>query len=730
MAEPIQVFLQSFDKVKQTEPNQYICRCPVHPDKKASLSIGYNPNEDKIALHCHAGCDTRDILTMVGKTMADLMPGREPEKPKKLEKWQVNLVDEYRYEDAKGNYLYSKLRYEGEGIDGKKIRYGRIVDGKYTSGKGDQDGELYNLPAMLRAIEQGKTIYYVEGEKDVKSLKDLGLTAVTAGGTADWRSDFARYFIGAHDVVILADKDDPGEQLAEKVSKDLRAIVYRQRIVTPSGDRHGDVTDYLKYERGSREGLLKMVNEADNIYANWVIENKKSGAVKINPSLLADAVLKYQHVLVAMNPGIKSDQVLWYRHGVYSVLSDREVDIEVDRFLPNYISNPSLLRNTTQMIMVRAKRVGYDALDDDERYINVRNGLIKVPEFKLVDHTPDLLSTVQLRCNYDPKATAPHWEKFKHEYCQDEDGNFDEEMYRLDRMKAGLILSSIHGHTLKKAFVQYSSEGNTGKSVDIDTWNEMLGPSNVAEVDFNDMATDRWAKGRCWGKRLIAVGDQGRETIQNSDTFKKLTGGDPVSAELKGLQHFTYTFGGVILVSCNHLPVFSDDKGNHMAERLVFLHSRNIITEDKRDMRLRKKIKGELDGVLNWALAGLKDFFDNGEKLSTCKSSDMLMDEYRQRYDTFYAFLRECCIVTGNKSDYVIKSKLEDEYETFCYNNELTAAIKRNIKTVAAAHGIPLKRTSNNNVYRGVRLKSDLEEIDEKDIAGTGFVTEQETFPF
>ena len=143
MAEPIQVFLQAFDKVKRTEPNQYICRCPAHSDKKASLSIAYNPNEDKIALHCHAGCDTRDVLTMAGKTMADIMPGREPEKPKKLEKWQVNLVDEYRYEDAKGNYLYSKLRYEGEGIDGKKIRYGRIVNGKYTSGKGDQDGELY-----------------------------------------------------------------------------------------------------------------------------------------------------------------------------------------------------------------------------------------------------------------------------------------------------------------------------------------------------------------------------------------------------------------------------------------------------------------------------------------------------------------------------------------------------------------------------------------------------------
>ena len=303
-------------------------------------------------------------------------------------------------------------------------------------------------------------------------------------------------------------------------------------------------------------------------------------------------------------------------------------------------------------------------------------------------------------------------------------------MYRLDRMKAGIILSSIHGHTAKKAFVQYSSEGNTGKSVDVDTWNDLLGPNNVAEVDFKDMATDRWAKGRCWGKRLVAVGDQGRETIQNSDTFKKLTGGDPVSAELKGLQHFNYTFGGVILVSCNHLPVFSDDKGNHMAERLVFLHSRNIIAEENRDIFLRQKIKTELDGVFNWAMARLKDYIDNGYRLCKCKSSDLLMDEYRCRYDTFYSFVRECCDFTGNSSDFITKNDLETEYERYCNANVLTALDKRNIKNVAASHGIVLKRTSTTNVYRGIRFKPEETSLEPQTILGTGFETLQEKIPF
>ena len=721
MAENINVFLTAFNKVKQTAPNQYICRCPAHSDKKSSLSITYNPNEDKIALHCHAGCATADILTEVGKTWADVMPTKENEPAKPLKRWQINLVAEYRYTDTEGNYLYSKLRYEGDGIEGKEIRYGRIIDGEYTAGKGGAQAELYNVMALKQAVRQGKTVYCVEGEKDVESLKALGLTAVTAGGTGDWKKQFAKHFIGVHNVVIIADNDEPGQQLAEKITKDLKSTVFEITIITPSAFQHGDVTDWLNDEKGNREKLFKLVQETTPVKASWVTDKGK-----INPSLLADAILEQQDVVVARNPGTKADQVLWFRNGVYHVCSETEVQSEVDRYLPSYISNPSTLRQTSQMITVRAKPVEYDKINADERYINVKNGLITVPEFKLIPHTPNLLSTVQLSCEYDPHAKAPVWESFKADYCKDEDGILDEEMLRLDRMKAGLILSSIYGYRLKGAFVQYSVEGNTGKSVDCEILTYLLGQENTANVSFQDMSNDRWATGRCWGKRLVVIGDQGKESIKDSSTFKELTGGDSVSAELKGLQHFMYKFRGVILVSCNHLPVFEDDKGDHMSERLNFIHSRNVIQEEDRDIYLRDKLEKEASGILNWALDGLKDFINNGNKLCKCQSSSALMDEYRKRYDTFYAFVSTCCEVTKDKTEFIKKADFENEYEEYCIANELTAISKRNIKDRAASQGIVLKWLHGAQVYRGIRFKS----VAQKELKGTGFAPVQEAIPF
>ena len=45
-----------FEGAKRTSGNSYQCKCPVHKDKKASLTISEKNNT--LLLCCHAGCDT------------------------------------------------------------------------------------------------------------------------------------------------------------------------------------------------------------------------------------------------------------------------------------------------------------------------------------------------------------------------------------------------------------------------------------------------------------------------------------------------------------------------------------------------------------------------------------------------------------------------------------------------------------------------------------------------
>lgn len=66
----IEQFLAKLKKVKKTGDNQWTALCPAHDDKKASLSISLA--DEKILLHCHAGCDPVDIVSALGLRMNDL----------------------------------------------------------------------------------------------------------------------------------------------------------------------------------------------------------------------------------------------------------------------------------------------------------------------------------------------------------------------------------------------------------------------------------------------------------------------------------------------------------------------------------------------------------------------------------------------------------------------------------------------------------------------------------
>src|SRR5690348_4385891 len=53
--------------------NGWTASCPAHSDQHLSLSIGIG-HEERILLHCHAGCPAEHITEALGLKMADLLP--------------------------------------------------------------------------------------------------------------------------------------------------------------------------------------------------------------------------------------------------------------------------------------------------------------------------------------------------------------------------------------------------------------------------------------------------------------------------------------------------------------------------------------------------------------------------------------------------------------------------------------------------------------------------------
>lgn len=65
--------LSRLHKVKRNGANKWMACCPAHDDRTPSLAIRVT-DDNRILIHCFAGCDPLSILNAISMGMADLQP--------------------------------------------------------------------------------------------------------------------------------------------------------------------------------------------------------------------------------------------------------------------------------------------------------------------------------------------------------------------------------------------------------------------------------------------------------------------------------------------------------------------------------------------------------------------------------------------------------------------------------------------------------------------------------
>lgn len=65
-------FLERLEGVRSTGQDKWIAKCSAHEDKIPSLAI--REVDDKVLIHCYAGCDVYEVVSAVGLELSDLFP--------------------------------------------------------------------------------------------------------------------------------------------------------------------------------------------------------------------------------------------------------------------------------------------------------------------------------------------------------------------------------------------------------------------------------------------------------------------------------------------------------------------------------------------------------------------------------------------------------------------------------------------------------------------------------
>jgi P4 family phage/plasmid primase-like protien len=354
-----------------------------------------------------------------------------------------------------------------------------------------------------------------------------------------------------------------------------------------------------------------------------------------------------------------TDELYVYADGVYTPGAETLVRSRVEE---HYVETNSSAKKQLVDEVIAAIRRRTDTKRETFNVpgkLNLKNGVLDLEKLTIEAHDPSRRYTYRLPAAYDPKASCPRFLKFLEEIQPEESTR------KTLQEIVGYCFET--GNLLQRAFM-FVGEGNNGKSTLLGAIADLLGRENISTETLQTLAESRFAAASLWGKLANICADIPSNPVRYTGTFKMATGGDPMRGERKFHDSFSFVNAAKLMFSCNELPEVSDRTRALWRRWIVVKFSEDFTGRE--DRRLSEKLRGELPGILDWALEGLRVLRVEGD-FPHAAGTDSIMEEWRRRADSLYWFVSER--IEKEPTGWVAKDVFYEEYSAFCEANSLRA---------------------------------------------------------
>lgn len=199
-------------------------------------------------------------------------------------------------------------------------------------------------------------------------------------------------------------------------------------------------------------------------HPDFIKFNEQTGEPYVSVPLLAKYIREHLQYILVRDNGKQGLLKYVYEGGCYRLYADNMLLGIIKKYIADYDEelvkmskvNEVLLHITTDLTYV-----SQDALNADEDIINFQNGNLKITatDTELIPHSADILSTIQLPCEWsDEDIDTPVFDSY-----MDTLTNGDEMVKQLLMEFIGVCISNVKGWRMKKALFLVG-QGDTGKS--------------------------------------------------------------------------------------------------------------------------------------------------------------------------------------------------------------------------------------------------------------------------
>ena len=439
--------------------------------------------------------------------------------------------------------------------------------------------------------------------------------------------------------------------------------------------------------------LLNPYDELVCVKCGNLIEDKEPP----KPWQLAKKLQEDHHFITLSD----TEEILLFEDGIY--ISAGETFIK--SVLQNIVSEEYVNKRLCEEVIGHIQRSTYkqrNEFENDSLILVFKNCIFNLLTFEMQSHNPDNLSRVKLPVAYESNLDCPNIKKF-----------IGEVMYKEDIP----VVQEYVGYCLWRNYeaqkaLMLVGEGGNGKSTFITIIQAMLGINNISSRSLQDLEMNRFAKASLYDKLANLYPDLSDVALKSTGTFKSLTGGDPVSAEYKFKNAFSFVNSAKFIFSCNKIPEAHDDT-TAFFRRWIILVFPNRFEGDKENKSLLKELTTpeELSGFLNWALEGLNRLKKNNWVFSYSKSTEEIREAYIRKSSPIQAFLMDR--VVDNPDAYISKKELFKVFAEYCRSFKLPVVTQNTFYTNLPKHknvaeakkkyppGIGIRV----NCYLGIELK-------------------------
>ncbi len=372
---------------------------------------------------------------------------------------------------------------------------------------------------------------------------------------------------------------------------------------------------------------------------------------------------KYFYSRVKIVSTSPEDFYVYTEYGIWESVDKDEV-CRIITYLMNEISTIiwKPLFETQVFIAIQRTCHRIPKMNAFRNLMNLSNGMLDLNSFELLEHDEKYYSSIRIDIKYDPIAMCERFRLYmKQITCNDE--------------KLEMVLQEILGYLLtietraEKAFIFYGA-GSNGKSVFAKVITMICGRVNVSNIPLREFAS-RFGTETIVDKTVnIATETEIDDIKLNTENIKSIASGDPMHIQRKYKQGIDIEPLVKLVFLTNNLPRVNDTTKGFLRKIMIIpfnaeFNSNSKNPENRTDNKLIETLEAEKEGILMYALEGLKRLKENKFRFTECDAINEALCSYEKEINPTIEFFEDNLEIS--QGDYTHRPDILNKFKAWAH---------------------------------------------------------------